>query len=199
MLKVEKLVKIKLHILFFMSKIEPIELVNYPLYSHQPNEDNLAFEYFSKYYLPLAKRSVRSAYRRYQDDIGSTNIDKNGGNNKVWNEWANCFHWELRAISYHREMAQNNLLWLQEKQRQLIERELVVCNKLFDKAEAILGMQIDPTNDRIKDSASLVRCASEISRKSLNMTNLDSAIKALESAGFLVINATNQGEDNNTS
>jgi hypothetical protein len=93
-------------------------------------------------------------------------------------------------------MVQYNLLWLQEKQRQLIERELMVCDKLFNKAEALLNMAIDPDNDRIKDSAALVRCASEISRKSLNMTNLDSAIKALESAGFVVINATdNQGEN----
>ena len=118
-----------------MSKLEPIEL-NYPLYSQQPDEDNLAFEYFSKYYLPLAKRSVRAAYRRYQDDIGSTNIDKNGGNNKVWNEWANCYQWEFRAIAYHREIAQNNLLWLQEKQNKTSSSSLVLAvvwsNEMYD-------------------------------------------------------------------
>jgi hypothetical protein len=180
-----------------MSKLEPIELVNYPLWSHQAKEDNLAFEYFLKYYLPLAKRSVRAAYRRYQDDIGSTNIDKNGGNNKAWNEWSNCYQWELRATAYHREMAQNNLLWLQEKQRQLIEKELIVSKKLFDKAETILNMAINPDVDRIKDSAILIRCASEISRKSLNMGNLDQAFKALESAGFVVIKATDNQDENN--
>jgi hypothetical protein len=183
-----------------MSKLEPIKLVNYPLYSHQPDEDNLAFEYFSKYYLPLAKRSVRAAYRRYQDDIGSTNIDKNGGNNKTWNEWSNCYQWELRAIAYHREMAQNNLLWLQEKQRQLIERELVVCDKLFNKAEQLLNMAINPDVDRIKDASTLIRSASEISRKSLAMNDLNQAVKALESAGLIVINPTtndNQENENN--
>jgi hypothetical protein len=58
-------------------------------------------------------------------------------------------------------------------------------------------MQIDPTNDRIKDSAALVRCVSEISRKSLNMGNLDQAFKALESAGFVVIKATDNQDENN--
>jgi hypothetical protein len=180
-----------------MSKLEPIRLTIWPIWDKQPDEPDDVYLRFKRFFLPLSKPILANAYRAYLESLEG----KKGQFKKdVPTSWRNdcaTYQWRSRHQDYWLKQSQDNLEWLQQKQRQLIERELVVCNKLFDKAETILNMGINPDNDRIKDSAALVRCASEISRKSLNMTNLDSAIKALESAGFVVINATdNQGENN---
>lgn len=179
-----------------MSKIEPIKITVWPCWEKQPDEQDDVYLRFKRFFLPLSKPVLANAYRNYLDsqEGGKKRFKKDVPSS--WRSDCATYLWRSRHQDYWLKKSQDNLEWIQQKQRQLIERELVVCNKLFDKAETILNMAINPDVDRIKDSAALVRCASEISRKSLNMTNLDSAIKALESAGFVVINATdNQGKN----
>ena len=69
--------------------------------------------------------------------------------------------------------------------------------KMISKADQLLDLRVGD-EDRLKDSATLLRCGSDLGRKALALNNIDSAIKTLESAGFTVIDGTsNQAGENN--
>lgn len=183
-----------------MSKIEPIEIKVWPCWSQQkPDEPDEVYLRFKRFFLPLSKPILANAYRAYLESLEGGKRRFKEDVPSSWRSDCATYLWRSRHRDFWLKQSQDNLEWIQQKQRQLIERELVISNKLFDKAEALLNMAISPDNDRIKDSASLIRCASEVGRRSLNMGNLDQAIKAIESAGMVVINSTttidNQAEE----
>ena len=170
-----------------MADLTPIELNDYPLWEIQAGEEDKPFERFQKYYLPFPRRSVRGAYSRYLESQIPPESPTKDGNRKEWGVWAKQYRWEERAIAYHRYLAHENLEFFAEKQRELIEKEANLSLKLFNKASQILDLPIDEETS-VKDAATLIRAASEIGRKALDMTPIRSALAMIEREGWTVSN-----------
>ena len=180
-----------------MSKLEQLELTNYPIWQRQDLEDleDLdVFLRFEAYFLPLPTANLTEAYRRYTTEKG---LKGKSDPPNSWRDDCERYRWRERWQAYRREQNQNNLAWLEEKRRLFLEQELATALKMISKANEVLDLRVGH-EDRLKDSATLLRCGSDLGRKALALNNIDSAIKTLESAGFTVIDETsNQAEENN--
>jgi hypothetical protein len=172
-----------------MAKIELIEFDNYPIWDKQSSESEDNFLRFSQWFLPQIKPNLLAAYRAYCQANGDGK-----GQNKLalkdapqsWRVACERDRWRERHRAYWRKLSQDNLQWQQERLRELAEIELNLANRLFTKADQILNLQINPDVDRLKDSAALIRCGSELSRKALGQDNLNSAFALLIRNGFEV-------------
>jgi hypothetical protein len=172
-----------------MAKIELIEFDNYPIWEQQSSESEDNFLRFNQWFLPQIKPNLLAAYRAYCQAKG----DEKGQNKlalkdapQSWRVACERDRWRERHRAYWRKLSQDNLQWQQERLRELAEIELNLANRLFTKADQILNLQINPDVDRLKDSAALIRCGSELSRKALGQDNLNSAFALLIRNGFEV-------------
>jgi hypothetical protein len=176
-----------------MSKIEQIEFDVYPIWDRQSSESEDSFNLFRLFFLPQVRPDLTNGYRAYCESLGDVK-----GRSKIavkepprnWRVSCERNRWRERHRAYYRKIAQNNLEWQQERLRELAEIELNLANRLFTKADQILSLQINPDVDRLKDSAALIRCGSELSRKALGQDNLNSAIALLIRNGFEVTDPT---------
>ena len=177
-----------------MTKTEQIEFDVYPIWEQQNGEDDSNYLNFKTFFLPQIKGSLLAAYRAYTESLDkATKGRKKLTLKDAPTSWKVCCErdrWRERHRAYYRKIAQNNLEWQQERLRELAEVELNLANRLFSKADQILSLQINPDVDRLKDSAALIRCGSELSRKALGQDNLNSAFALLTRNGFEVIDPT---------
>lgn len=172
-----------------MAKIEQIEFDAYPIWDKQSDESEDSFNLFRLFFLPQVRPDLTNAYRRYCESLGDVK-----GRSKIaskeppqnWRVSCERNRWRERHRAYYRKIAQDNLEWQQERLRELAEIELNLANRLFTKADQILSLQVNPDVDRLKDSAALIRCGSELSRKALGQDNLNSAFALLTRNGFEV-------------
>ena len=168
-----------------MENLEPITLSIYPIWQQQQNEPDKPYDCFLNYYLPLAKRNLKEAYRRYLESKKSSKVALKGGIHKDWTAWCKAYQWENRHIAYHRQKAFDNLEFINQKRLELMETELKLSQLLMARATDLLSMGIGE-NDRMKDAPMLARAASELSRKALNLDGLDGHVAAVIRAGFEV-------------
>jgi hypothetical protein len=176
-----------------MAKIELIEFNWFPIWDKQSEESEDSFNLFRLFFLPQVRPDLTNAYRAYCESLGDVK-----GRSKIaskepprnWRVACERDRWRERHRAYYRKVAQDNLQWQQERLRELQEVELNLANKLFAKADQILNLQINPDIDRLKDSAGLIRCGSELSRKALGQDNLNSAFALLTRNGFEIIDPT---------
>lgn len=177
-----------------MPKIEPIEFDKHPIWLQQSEEIDDAYDRFHRWYLPQIKPNLLNAYRLYcqaKEDTegqGKKLVVENAP--QSWRRDSERYRWQERHRSYWRWVAQENLEWQQERLRELAEVELNLANRLFLKADQLLNMPINPENDRLKDATNLVRCGSELARKSLGVDGINEAIGKITRAGFQVIDPT---------
>ena len=172
-----------------MEILEPITLSIYPVWQQQENEPDRPYDCFLNFYLPLAKRNLKEAYRRYLEAKKSSKIALKGGIHKDWTAWCKAYRWEDRHIAYHRQKAFDNLEFINQKRLELVESELQLSQLLMQRAADLLTMGIGE-NDRLKDAPMLARAASELSRKALSLDGLDGHIAAVLRAGFEVVDPT---------
>jgi hypothetical protein len=172
-----------------MVNLEPITLSIYPIWQQQEDEPDKPYDCFLNYYLPLAKRNLKEAYRRYLEAKKSSKVALKGGIHKDWTAWCKAYRWEDRHIAYHRQQAFNNLEFINQRRLELIESELRLSQLLMARATDLLTMGISE-NDRMKDAPMLARAASELSRKALNLDGLDGHVAAVIRAGFEVTDPT---------
>jgi|688.fasta_scaffold491569_2 hypothetical protein len=176
-----------------MSKIEQIEFDRFPIWDKQSDEPEDSFNLFKLFFLPQVRPDLTNAYRAYCESLGDVK-----GRSKIavkepprnWRVACERDRWRERHRAYYRKVAQDNLQWQQERLRELAEIELNLANRLFTKADQILSLQVNPDIDRLKDSAALIRCGSELSRKALGQDNLNAAFALLIRNGFEVIDPT---------
>lgn len=177
-----------------MTKTEQIEFDVYPIWEQQNGEDDSNYLNFKTFFLPQIKGSLLAAYRAYTESLDkATKGRKKLTLKDAPTSWKVCCErdrWRERHRAYYRKIAQNNLEWQQERLRELAEVELNLANRLFSKADQILNLQVNPDVDRLKDSAALIRCGSELSRKALGQDNLNAAFALLIRNGFEVIDPT---------
>ena len=172
-----------------METLEPITFTIYPIWQKQENESDRPYDCFLNYYLPLAKRNLKEAYRRYLEAKKSSKIALKGGIPKDWTAWCKAYRWEDRHIAYHRQKAFDNLEFINQKRLELMESELQQSQLLMQRATDLLIMGISE-NDRLKDAPMLARAASELSRKALNLDGIDAHVAAVIRAGFEVTDPT---------
>jgi len=178
-----------------MSKLEQLELTNYPIWQQQDLEPMDVYLRFEAYFLPLPTANLAEAYRRYKTDKV---LEGRPEPPKSWRDDCEKYRWRERWQSHRSYQNQNNLAWLEQQRRLFLEQELAVAMKMINKANQVLNLRVNDEFDRLKDSATLLRCGSDLGRKALALNNIDSAIKTLESAGFTVIDGTsNQAGENN--
>jgi hypothetical protein len=162
-----------------MAKIEIIEFDNYPIWDKQSEEDEDNFLRFSQWFLPQLKPNLLAAYRSYcqangdgkrQDKITLKDAPQS------WRVACERFRWRERHRAYYRKIAHDNLQWQAERLRELQEVELLLSQRLLERANDILNLPINPNADKLKDATNLIRTASDISRKALGQDNLNAAI-----------------------
>jgi hypothetical protein len=176
-----------------MAKIELIEFDNYPIWEKQSSESEDNFLRFNQWFLPQIKPNLLAAYRAYcqaNEDGKRQNKLTLKDAPQSWRVACERDRWRERHRAYYRKVAQDNLQWQQERLRELAEIELNLANRLFTKADQILSLQVNPDIDRLKDSAALIRCGSELSRKALGQDNLNAAFSLLTRNGFEIIDPT---------
>jgi hypothetical protein len=176
-----------------MAKIELIEFDNYPIWEQQSSESEDNFLRFNQWFLPQIKPNLLAAYRAYCQANGDGKRQNKLTLKDAPQSWrVSCERdrWRERHRAYYRKVAQDNLQWQQERLRELAEIELNLANRLFTKADQILSLQVNPDIDRLKDSAALIRCGSELSRKALGQDNLNAAFALLIRNGFEVTDPT---------
>lgn len=186
-----------------MAKIEPIEFDKYPIWNKQTSETDDAYDRFYQWFLPQIKGSLLGAYRTYCE---AQKDEKGHGKLAIkdvpqsWRIDAEQYRWKERHRAYWRKVAQENLEWQRERLRELTEIELNLANQLFDKANQLLNMPVNPEVDRLKDSTNLIRTAGELARRSLGYDGLSQAIDKVNRSGLLVVDPTlecNKTEDIN--
>lgn len=199
--------------------IDKIQLTVYPIWNHQPSEDNVSFERFTKYYKKqVGNRSVLGAYNAYR--LEKTRKDKTSYSPadapaKQWEEQHEKYRWEERAAAWARYQLHKEEEYWQEKRRQLIDEELKAASKILAKSIQITEMPlvtqevvrtyedgrpvqiiINP-NDKWghRDAATLLKTASEVSRKALGMDDLDHMIEKLTAAGYVIIDPSKEEKE----
>ena len=177
-----------------MAKIEIIEFDKFPIWNKQSGEDDNVFLIFKTFFLPQIKGSLLAAYRAYLHSMDKA--DK--GRNKIApkdapNSWKlDCerFRWRERHRAYWRKMSHDNLQWQQERLRELQEVELILSQRLLERANDLLNLPVNPNSDKIKDATNLIRTASDISRKALGQDNLNAAIALVLRNGYELTDPT---------
>jgi hypothetical protein len=169
--------------------MDSLEFDVYPIWYKQEGEPDKVYDCFLNYYLPLAKRNLKEAYRRYLEAKKSSKVALKGGIHKDWTLWCKAYRWEDRHIAYHRQQAFDNLEFINQRRLELMESELQLSQLLMARATDLLTMGISE-NDRMKDAPMLARAASELSRKALNLDGLDGHVAAVIRAGFEVTDPT---------
>lgn len=173
--------------------MEILEFDKYPIWDKQSEESEEDFLKFNQWFLPQIKPNLLAAYRSYcQASEGRKRREKLTLKSAPSNWRIACERdrWRERHSAYYRKLAQNNLEWREEKLRQIQEVELILSQRLLERANDILNLPINPENDRLKDSAALIRCGSELARSALGQDNLNSAIALLVRNGFEVTDPT---------
>lgn len=168
-----------------MANFEPIELSIFPLWQHQQGESEISYDHFYRYFLPIASGNLVESYRKFKQDLGENtdSIDDAGGS---WKDECRRYRWRERHRAYWRYKAQEDMEWRQEQERRLIEQELALGQMLINRARDLLERDLS-ADDRLKDATSLLRSASELSRKALGIDDrLEKAILVCTRAGLEV-------------